>query len=151
MSSSEREADQPFRPPSRRKPRKPLPPWARWLARGVFGLAGHATLAETSRRYAKVLWWALVVLVLTGLLMIVGEPVRELVNPYFWIKMILVVVGAVVSVIFARNLGRQAVASETVGGGVKATAVFLVILWCMIMWCGRWIAYAPVYGGFDVS
>ena len=34
--------------------------------------------------------------------------------------------------------GRDIVASD------KATAVFLVILWMMIMYCGRFIAYAPV-------
>jgi hypothetical protein len=26
---------------------------------------------------------------------------------------------------------------------MKATALFLVILWCVIMLAGRWIAYAP--------
>lgn len=109
----------------------------------IFGIAGHATLAETSRRYTKVLWWALAFLILSGLLMIIGEPIRELINPYFWIKMVLVVVGVLVAVMFAKRLARQADA-DTVGGGIKATALVLVILWCMIMWCGRWIAYAPV-------
>ena len=42
----------------------------------IFGIAGHATLAETSHRYSKVLWWALVTLVLSGLLLIIGEPIR---------------------------------------------------------------------------
>ena len=110
----------------------------------VFGIAGHATLAETSRRYTKVLWWALVVLVLSGLGLVIGEPIRELINPYFWIKMILVVVGVVVAVMFAKALGRQAAIADIVGGGTKINALLLVILWCMIMWCGRWIAYAPV-------
>jgi magnesium-transporting ATPase (P-type) len=107
----------------------------------VFGLAGHATLAETSARYAKILWWALAFLVLSGMLMIVGEPIRELVNPYFWIKMVLIVVGVIVAVTFAKALGRQA---EAVGGGVRSAGLLLVVLWLMIMWCGRWIAYAPV-------
>lgn len=109
----------------------------------IFGIAGHATLAETSRRYSKVLWWALGFLIVSGLLLIIGEPVRELINPYFWIKMVLVVVGILVAVTFAKRLARRA-DPETPSGGIKATAVALVILWCMIMWCGRWIAYAPV-------
>ena len=49
----------------------------------------------------------------------------------------------VVAVLFAKRLGRQGT-TDAVGGGTKTTAIFLVILWCMIMWCGRWIAYAPV-------
>jgi len=110
----------------------------------IFGIAGHATLAETSRRYTKVLWWSLVVLVLSGLGLVIGEPIRELINPYFWIKMVLVVVGVLVAVTFAKALGRQAAAADVVASGTKTTAVLLVVLWCMIMWCGRWIAYAPV-------
>lgn len=110
----------------------------------IFGMAGHATLAETAHRYTRVLWWALGLLILSGFLMIIGEPVRELVNPYFWIKMCLIVLGIVVAVLFAKSLSRQAAAGDSVGGGVKTVAIFLVILWCMIMWCGRWIAYAPV-------
>ena len=120
------------------------------IALRVFNLAGHATLAETSRRYSRVLWWALVFLIISGLGMITAEPVRELVNPYFWVKMVLVVIAILFSIYYAGSLKRQLVATsdgmvvETVGGSARVGAVFLVILWCMIMWCGRWIAYAPV-------
>jgi len=116
----------------------------------VYGLAGHATLDETSRRYTKVLWWALALLVLSGIGLIVGEPVRELINPIFWIKMVLVIVGVIVALSFARSMRGQIShdsfvrGGEVVGGGTKATAAFLVILWCLIMAGGRWIAYAPV-------
>ena len=110
----------------------------------IFGLAGHDTLAETLRRYTKVLWWSLVLVVLSGGLMLFGDTVRNLINAIFWIKMILVVLGIVVSIVFAKSMSRQLSTGEVVGGGVKATAIVLVALWCMIMWCGRWIAYAPV-------
>jgi hypothetical protein len=113
----------------------------------IYGLAGHATLAETAQRYTKVLWWSLALLAISGLLMIVGEPVRELINPIFWIKMVLVVVGVVVAIAFARNMRRHHAMTgggEVVGGGLKGTALFLIILWCAIMFGGRWIAYAPV-------
>jgi len=110
----------------------------------IFGLAGHATLAETSRRYTKVLWWSLAMVVLSGVLMLFGDTVRNLLNSIFWIKMGLVVAAILIAIAFTRNLGRQATTTgETVGGGAKATAIFLVILWCVIMLCGRWIAYAP--------
>ena len=110
----------------------------------VFGLAGHATLAETSRRYTKVLWWSLAFVILSGGLMLFGDTVRNLLNSIFWIKMMFVVVGITTAIVFAGRLRRQVTANgEVVGGGIKATALFLVILWCVIMWCGRWIAYAP--------
>ncbi len=116
------------------------------IAARVYGVAGHASLAETSQRYTKVLWWSLAVLVVTGLGMIVGEPERQLINPIFWIKMVLVVVGVVVAAAFAGSLRRMLSTGggEVAGGPAKATAAFLVVLWCLIMAGGRWIAYAPV-------
>lgn len=114
------------------------------IAARVYGVAGHATLAETAQRYTKVLWWSLAVLVVTGLGLIVGEPVRELINPIFWIKMVLVIVGVVVAAAFTGSLRRQHNTGEVAGGSAKATAAFLVVLWCLIMAGGRWIAYAPV-------
>ena len=55
-----------------------------------------------------------------------------------------VVLGIVVALTFTKSMSRQVTTTgEVVGGGTKATAVFLVILWCVIMTCGRWIAYAP--------
>jgi hypothetical protein len=111
----------------------------------IFGLAGHATLAETSRRYTKVLWWSLVVVILSGGLMLFGDTVRNLLNAIFWIKMVLVVVGILVAILFAKAMSRQLTTNEgAVGVSTKTTAIFLVILWCVIMLCGRWIAYAPV-------
>jgi hypothetical protein len=110
----------------------------------IFGFAGHASMAETARRYSRVLWWALVIVVASGISMLFGDTVRNLLNAIFWIKMVLVVVAILVSIAFAKSMGRQLSTGDVVGGGSKATAIFLVILWCTIILCGRWIAYAPV-------
>jgi len=114
------------------------------IAARIYGIAGHASLAETGHRYTRVLWWSLAALVITGLGMIAGEPVRELINPIFWIKMALVIIGTLVAVWFAASLRRQYHTGEVVQGSVKLTATFLVVLWCLIIAGGRWIAYAPV-------
>jgi len=110
----------------------------------MFGIAGSSSMAETSRRYTRALWWALVVLVVTGFLMIMGEPVRELINPIFWIKMGLVVFGILITIWFHKGVIKHVAAGRDIVGTDKATALFLVVLWCVIMLCGRWIAYAPV-------
>ena len=110
----------------------------------MFGIAGSSTVEETLRRYTKVLWWALVVLVITGVLMIITEPIRELINPIFWIKMPLVLFGTLVAIWFQKSVLRHVAAGRGVLAADKVTGVFLVILWCLIMLCGRWIAYAPV-------
>jgi hypothetical protein len=110
----------------------------------MFGIAGSSSMEETSRRYIKVLWWSLLVLVLSGLLMIIAEPVRELINPIFWIKMVLVVFGVLVTIWFHKGVLKHVAAGRDIVASDKVVAVFLVILWCVIMLCGRWIAYAPV-------
>ncbi len=110
----------------------------------MFNIAGSSSMAETSNRYIRVLWWSLVVLVVTGIGMIIGEPVRELINPFFWIKMGLVVFGILVAIWFHKGVLKHVAAGRDIVVTDKATAVFLVILWCLIMLCGRWIAYAPV-------
>ena len=110
----------------------------------MLGIAGSATMAETANRYIRVLWWALVVLVLSGIGMIIGEPVRELINPIFWIKMGLVVVGVLVATWFHKGVLKHVAGGRDIVASDKATGAFLVLLWCVIMLCGRWIAYAPV-------
>ena len=65
------------------------------------------TLQQTTRRFGPWLTGSLWLLLATGLLMIVGEPVRELVTFSFWLKMTLVATGALVAVIFQRALRRH--------------------------------------------
>lgn len=110
----------------------------------MLGIAGSSSMADTANRYIRVLWWALVVLIFSGWLMIMGEPVRELINPYFWIKMGLVVFGILIVIWFHRGVIKHVNAGREITGSDKATAIFLIILWMVIMYCGRFIAYAPV-------
>jgi hypothetical protein len=110
----------------------------------MFGIAGSGSMAETANRYVRVLWWALGVLLLTGLLMIIAEPIRELINPIFWIKIALVIIGVAVAIWFHKGVLRHVAGGREIVAADKATGVFLVILWCAIMFAGRWIAYAPV-------
>lgn len=111
----------------------------------IFGLAGtDRTFAETERRYVRWIWWALLVLLISGLGMIIGEPIRELINPIFWIKMVLVIFAIFVSLSFHGRVMKRLAGGGEVGGGIKAAALSIIVLWCVIMLCGRWIAYAPV-------
>ena len=111
----------------------------------IFDFAGtDRTLAETERRYVRWIWWALLGLLLSGSLLIIGEPARELINPIFWIKMALVLVSVAVSILFHGRTLKRLGAGGTVTGGIKAASLSIVVFWCVIIMCGRWIAYAPV-------
>ena len=106
-------------------------------------IAGSSTLEETTARYLRVVWRALLELVLSGLLMIVGEPIRELVNAVFWVKMGLVVIAILYAIWFHKGVARRFSGSLEASAGAKLAGILLVILWCMIMTGGRWIAYNP--------
>jgi len=114
----------------------------------ILGLTGGSgTMTQTVARFVPWVWWALLTLVVTGIFMIVGEPVRELINPVFWIKMVLVVVTILVSIWFQARVRRKMADWETKRDGriaMRAGAAAIILLWCTVMVAGRWIAYAPV-------
>jgi len=113
----------------------------------ILGLASNSrTMTQTARRYLPWIWWALLVLVVTGVVMIVGDPPRVLLNSIFWIKIGLVIFAVVVSLAFQASVQRSMAKWETTHDGrvaVRVGAVGIIILWCVIMFAGRWIAYAP--------
>lgn len=94
------------------------------------------TLSETQDRFGPWAWWALAVLLVTGLLMIVGEPARELLAISFWIKMAL----AGSAVALQMTLIRRPFAP-------LAAATFL--LWLGVIVLGRLIAYDYVWGSWS--
>lgn len=108
---------------------------------------GTQTIAQTTARFLPWAWWGLAALIITGLGMIIAEPVRELINPVFWIKMGLVIALILLSIWYQLRVRRSASVSPSpwrASGAVKAGAIGIIILWCVIMVAGRWIAYAPV-------
>ncbi|AKH42202.1 hypothetical protein FHS61_003033 [Altererythrobacter atlanticus] len=111
----------------------------------IFGAGGgHLTMLDLSKRYVPWVWWSLLMLAISGSFMIIGEPIRELINPIFWIKMVLLVVAILFSLWFHNGVIKRAEANGSVSSAARGGAIFVIILWCAIIFCGRWIAYAPV-------
>ena len=74
----------------------------------VLGWAGmDQTLRQTTSRFGPWLTAALCVQLTTGILMVIGEPVRELVTFSFWLKMVFVAVGTLIAVIFQITLRKH--------------------------------------------
>lgn len=118
------------------------------LSLRVLGKAGtHQTLTAQADRYISWTWWGLLVIVISGLLMITAEPIRNMVNAVFWIKMVALLVVVFLSLGFQKKVRAAGVAGGAdaqVSGGMKSTAWIILVLWALIMLCGRWIAYVPV-------
>jgi hypothetical protein len=110
----------------------------------IAGLAGQSrTLLEVERRYVPWIWGGLSTLFATGFVLLLAEPGRQLLNPYFWTKMMLIVVVALATFGLQRSIERRASIwqSATLVSGVRLGALGLVGVWAAIMVMGRWIAY----------
>ena len=119
----------------------------------ILGLAWtDRTLQQTTRRFGPWLTSSLWLLLATGLLMVVGEPVRELVTFSFWLKMALVAIGAVVAVAFQRALRRHEQQWEGTlvhRPSIKALAILTFLVWVGVIFLGRLIAYDHVWGSWS--
>jgi hypothetical protein len=114
----------------------------------ILGFAGGGHSVEAMfRRFMPWVWGGLATLIVTGIILLVSEPVRNMVNPIFWIKMGTLLVTLLVTIWFQSAVSKRLVGWDrsASGQGVVRTAAWaLIVLWCLVMAGGRWIAYAPV-------
>ncbi len=111
---------------------------------GIIG--GGEPMDAFTRRYLPWVCVALVVLLLTGSILIVGEPNRDLDNGTFWIKMSLLALAVVITFILEGPVTRNSQFWE--GSPRRHVARLLAVAalgcWVGIVLCGRWIAYTYV-------
>ena len=110
------------------------------------------TLRQTISRFGPWLTAALCVQLTTGLLKVIGEPVRELVTFSFWLKMFLVAVGTLIALIFQISLRKHEQHwEETLVNrrSIKCLAILTFLIWVCIIILGRLIAYDHVWGSWS--
>jgi len=109
---------------------------------GVFDRA--QPIAALTHRFLPWIWYALVVLLITGSLLIIGEPGRSLMNPAFGLKMLMLLIVASLTAFLQRPLTADAGfwdASTQRRALARGIAVLSLTLWSGIVFAGRWIAY----------
>jgi Family of unknown function (DUF6644) len=100
------------------------------------------TFAAVWQRFTPWMWPAISVMAVTGVILSIGEPVREASAMSFWIKMCLIVVGIASALLFGRALRPLAyVGAAQFSGSAKLVAVGTLVLWLFIIFLGRAIAY----------
>lgn len=115
--------------------------------------SAERTVLQTQQRFGPWLTGALWLMLASGLLIIVCEP-RALVTFSFWLKMSLVVVGALVAWAFswsARTHGAAWDESLSRRRTVKAMAILTLMIWVAVIFLGRFIAYDQVWGRLSPS
>ena len=105
--------------------------------------------ATVWNRFAPWMWSGLVVMALTGLVLIIGEPIREFTAVSFWLKMSLLPISIISVFVFGRTVRPDARTSTTVefSAGRKVAALATIVLWLAIIFLGRAIAYDSAVWG----
>ncbi|HXH23987.1 MAG TPA: DUF6644 family protein, partial [Vicinamibacterales bacterium] len=90
-------------------------------------------LAEVWRLCAPWFWSSLGVMAGTGLILSIGEPVRQATAMSFWVKMTLLAIGVASAVWFGRKVAATAGGVEPVSSrGARIAAVVTILLWLAI-------------------
>ena len=107
-------------------------------------LATEETPQTVVRRYLPWMWAAIAVLLVTGGILVIGEPNRVLGNPLFWIKMALVAFAFSLTLLFRYPILHPKFQLEHARWAVlaKPMAWVSLLVWIAVIFCGRWIAYA---------
>ncbi len=113
----------------------------------ILGISGgDQSLTSAFRRYQPWIWSALGMLVASGTVLLISEPVRNMVNSVFWLKMGALLVTVIVSLWFHRAVRARMDQWDVSPAGhasIRVGAAALIVLWMLVMVSGRWIAYAP--------
>ncbi len=110
----------------------------------VLGVAGRTQpFGDVARRFAGSIGWGLLVLLVTGVILMIGEPTRAILKLFFQLKMLAVVIVGLITWWLAVKVRRdpEGWASPERRAGAKALAVASLALWVLIIFFGRWIAY----------
>jgi uncharacterized membrane protein len=101
-------------------------------------------LPDVARRFLPTIWMVLLILLVTGSLLIIGEPRRSLLNSTFYLKMALLAVAILLTAGLQRSISASPNSwdkdpTRRIAARLAATASILV--WCGVLFAGRWIAY----------
>jgi hypothetical protein len=102
-------------------------------------------LEDVSARFLPILWKAVAILAVTGLLLIASEPNRAIFRSVFWVKLAMVLLASLAT--GAQRSPVAITAHGAIAGRRKVLAVAALTLWALTIFAGRWIAYADPWPG----
>jgi len=102
------------------------------------------SVSQLSNSLLAWIWRGLAVLLFTGIVQTVAEPVRQFVTPVFWAKMVMILIVVTMTTLYAKAVRRNAPLWDADSSRPASAAVLAAIstlLWLAIIVCGRFIGY----------
>ncbi len=116
----------------------------------LLGVIGRSQpVAAYTSRFLTWIWPTLVILLISGSILITGEPTRSLENPAFQTKMVLLILAMATTLGLQLPTHKDPAYWELTKGhrmSARALAVLSLVLWVGIVFAGRWIAYMNTAG-----
>jgi hypothetical protein len=106
----------------------------------VLGIARGIPL-EPLRLMFRVMWLGFWVNVVSGLVLFASDAAKMGASTVFKIKMLLVVLGAITTVLIERNLYDRETGAAVVNGTTKLLAIGSMVVWAAAITAGRLLAY----------
>jgi hypothetical protein len=102
------------------------------------------TVSQLTRTLTPWMWGALGLLLLTGTIQTIAEPVRQFVTPVFWAKMIMIVLVMAMTTVFTAMVRAHGPSWDAAAARPPAARLFAIssiALWIAIIVCGRFIGW----------
>lgn len=117
------------------------------LASRILGFQLVVSLRE-ARQLLGLAWAGFWLNLISGLLLIIAQPRRELITPLFWVKMALIVIAVLALRAVGRGLGSVKPVGDGVGGiieiaphAVRVSAIVVSLAWLLAIVTGRLVGY----------
>jgi hypothetical protein len=108
------------------------------MSLSILGWGLKTPVAETYKSAHRYLNAAVLVLVITGVLLGISEPVKLYGRQAFWVKMISLAIALIVTYFAFNPLVRRGASGATVRG----VTVLTIAAWLMVAMAGRWIGFS---------
>jgi hypothetical protein len=108
------------------------------MSLSILGWGLQTAVAELYKSAHRYLNAAVIVLLITGVLLGISEPVKLYGREAFWVKMISLAVALLVTYFVFNPLVRRG----AVGVGLRSVTVLTIAAWLTVAMAGRWIGFS---------
>jgi hypothetical protein len=108
------------------------------ISLAVLGIGLKAAPAEIYRSAHRYMNGAVIVLLITGVLLAISEPVKLYGRQAFWVKMSSLAVALLVTYFAFNPLVKRGAS----GAGIRGVTALTLVAWLMVAMAGRWIGFS---------